>query len=204
MPAAGTGPAVLVLPAWWGLSAFFKTVCGRLARAGFVAVAPDLYHGTLATTIAEARKLRGAVKQPAAQAEIRQAVAEAQRRSGRPAAPLGVLGFSMGGHYGLWLAEQPDVPVAVLVTYYGTRGGDYAGARAAFLGHFAEHDDYVAASGVKSLQKKLERAGRDVTFHTYPGTGHWFAEEDRPEAYQAAAAKLAWRRILDFLNEHLR
>jgi carboxymethylenebutenolidase len=202
-PPGGTGPAVLVLPAWWGLNAFFKKLCGRLAKQGFVVVAPDLYHGAVATTIAEARRLRGQVKRPAAQSDILQGVKRAQALSSQPDSPIGVVGYSMGGHYALWLAEQAQVPVAATVTYYATRGGDYAGTRSAFLGHFAEQDEYVAASGVAKLRKTLERAAVPAEFYTYPGTGHWFAEEDRPDAYQPAAATLAWKRTLAFLKARL-
>lgn len=57
-PKTRTGSGVLVLHAWWGLNPFFQDLCKRLARGGFVAFAPDLYHGQLATTIAEAERLR--------------------------------------------------------------------------------------------------------------------------------------------------
>jgi carboxymethylenebutenolidase len=89
------------------------------------------------------------------------------------------------------------------VVFYGTRGGDYSRARASYLGHFAETDPYASASGAKSLERALRKAGRAVTFHTYTGTGHWFFESDRKEAYDAGAARLAWKRTADFLKEAL-
>jgi carboxymethylenebutenolidase len=98
--------------------------------------------------------------------------------------------------------EYPEVFAAVVV-FYGTRGGDYAPAQAAYLGHFAESDEWVAASGVKALQKALRAANRPATFYTYPGTGHWFFEADRPDAYQADAAELAWQRTVEFLRAQL-
>ena len=71
------------------------------------------------------------------------------------------------------------------------------------LGHFAEHDEFEPADEVSSLEDDLRRAGRPVRFHVYPGAGHWFAEEDRPEAYDAAAASLAFRRTVGFLRSQL-
>jgi carboxymethylenebutenolidase len=110
------------------------------------------------------------------------------------------MGFSMGAYYALWLVEQAALPVTATVLFYGTRGGDYAATPSAFLGHFAESDEWVAASGVKKLEKALRAAGKEVDFHTYPGTSHWFFESDRPDAFSPQAADLAWQRTVAFLH----
>jgi carboxymethylenebutenolidase len=73
-------------------------------------------------------------------------------------------------------------------------------SRAAYLGHFAENDEFEPASNVDDLEESLRRAGRPVTFHRYGGTGHWFFEPDRPQTYNPAAARLAWDRTLAFLR----
>ena len=75
--------------------------------------------------------------------------------------------------------------------------------RAAYLGHFAEHDDYEPLEAVRALEEKIRAAGREVTFHVYPGTGHWFFEPNQPQAYNDAAAVLARERTLDFLKAQL-
>jgi len=80
---------------------------------------------------------------------------------------------------------------------------DYSQARAAYLGHFATTDEWVAASGVKKMEKSLRSANRAVTFYVYEGTGHWFFEQDRAEAYNEKAAELAWQRTIEFLRSTL-
>lgn len=201
-PQAGPGPGVLVLHAWWGLNPFIRTFCDHLAAAGLRALAPDLYHGATADTIDGAKKLRGKMKQDTAHQEILQAAAFLHASTG-PAPSIAVVGFSLGGYYALWLAEQPAVPVAATAVFYGSRGGDYTAGRSAFQFHLAETDPYVSASGAKSLRKALQKAGRTAEFHLYPGTSHWFFESDRPDAYDAPAAALAWERLLAFLGSHL-
>jgi carboxymethylenebutenolidase len=116
---------------------------------------------------------------------------------------LGVLGLSLGAHWALWLSVEAPNLVQAVTAFYGTCNADYAAAQAAYQGHFAETDEWVAASGVKSLEKRLRAAQRPVEFFAYPGTGHWFFEQDRQEAYHAAAARLAWQRSVAFLQAQL-
>lgn len=89
------------------------------------------------------------------------------------------------------------------MVFYGTKGGDYEALKAAYLGHFAQTNDWEKTSSVKKLEKSLQAAGRSVTFYPYAGTGHWFFEQDRSEAYNEAAAQLAWERTFTFLNSAL-
>lgn len=200
-PQSKATAGVLVLHAWWGLNPFFKDFCDRLAEEGFVALAPDLYHGAVAATIDEAKRLRSKAKRDMLEKEIPQALKQLRAQSG--VNKVGVVGFSMGAHWALRLVEQKSSSIAATVLFYGARGGKYAGTKSAFLGHFAENDDWVAESGVKKLQKTLTAAGKEAAFHVYPGTTHWFFERDRAEAYNAKAAKLAWERTIEFLRAHL-
>jgi len=205
MPKHGKGPGVLVLHAWWGLNDTIRTVCTRLAEAGFVAFAPDLYHGKVADTIAEAEILGQALdaNHLQAKADIVDATRFLNERVGQADAGLAVIGFSLGAYYALNLAVADPDHIRSVVIFYGTGSDDFSTSRASYLGHFAEHDEYEPQSNVDDLEESLRVAGRPATFYRYPGTGHWFFEPDRIEAYNQAAATLAWERTLAFLRNSL-
>jgi carboxymethylenebutenolidase len=206
LPEGGTGPGVVVLHAWWGLTEPFRDVCDRLAAAGFVALAPDLYRGRSTAVIAEAEQLVGAMdsQMDRVRADVAGAVAEVRQHHASGAAgggKAGLMGFSLGGAYALDSSVLLAEAVAAVVTFYAAwTGPDFARAKAAYLCHFAEHDDYEPAEEVAKLAGKLQEAGRPVTVYTYPGTTHWFFEANRADAYDAAAAALAWERTVAFLN----
>jgi carboxymethylenebutenolidase len=202
VPPAGKGSAVLVLHAWWGLNDTIKAFCTRLAESGFAAFAPDLYHGRVTDTIAEAETLSHELfgNPASAQADLAEATAFLNERFGQPGRGLAVIGFSLGAYYALDVSVSAPETIRSVVVFYGTRPGDYRGSQAAYLGHFAETDQFEPRSDVDDLEAALRRAGRPVTFHHYSGTGHWFFEPDRPQAYNQAAASLAWDRTLAFLK----
>lgn len=193
---------ILVLHAWWGLNDFFKAFCDRLSAEGYLVLAPDLYHGATAQTIPEAEKLRGKLKREMVAQEILEALSQLQTHPLIANKPVGALGFSLGAYWTLWLAEEKPEALNTVILFYGTRGGEYTRTRAAFLGHFAETDPYTSLSGVRKLEKALKKAGRETAFNIFPGTGHWFCEDDRPE-YNPEAASLAWQRTVEFLHAHL-
>lgn len=204
VPAAGgTGYGILVIHAWWGLNGFFKGVCDRLAGEGLVALAPDLFEGQVVTTPAAAKKLRASPKREPTYRTLLRAIETLQAHPAVRGPTIGVVGFSMGGHWALWLSQRADLPIAATGTYYGARSGDYSQSRSAFLGHFAERDEWVSDAALKKLKTSLAAAGRDAALHVYPGTGHWFAEADRTDAYQPQAADLAWQRTVRYLQKQL-
>jgi carboxymethylenebutenolidase len=205
VPERGAGAGVLVLHAWWGLTSVFTDVCDRLAAAGYVALAPSLFPGgATAATIAEAEALVDAHDRAPAEAEaVVQAAAEQLRGlAAVTGARIGVIGYSMGAYWALHLSQVRPDDVGTVAVFYGTDDGDYSTARAAYLGHFAERDDFEPLEAVRALEEKIRAAGREVTFHVYPGTGHWFVEPNRPE-YDAEAADLVWERTLAFLKARL-
>ena len=202
IPPSGNGPSLLVLHAWWGLNDTIKAFCTRLAAAGYVAFAPDLYHGKIADTIADAEALAQALdaKQWQAKADIADAVTFLVQRAGQAEGGIAVIGFSLGAYYALQLSAADPDHIRAVVIFYGTGGTRFSASRAAYLGHFAESDEFEPRENVDYLEQLLTQAGRPVTFYHYPGTGHWFFEPDRPQAYSPMAADLAWDRTLAFLQ----
>jgi carboxymethylenebutenolidase len=203
VPPGGVGPAVLVLHAWWGLNDFIKSLCDRLAVAGYVAFAPDFFGGQVAATRDRAERLAETHDSAATQAALLAAVRFLERQPGVRPIGFGVIGFSWGAAYAALLSTLRPKTVRAVVLFYGTWMADFSAAEAAFLGHFADEDEFEPREGVEALQAALEQAGRPVSFHLYPGTGHWFFESDRPDAYHPEAAELAWQRTLAFLAERL-
>lgn len=195
---------MLVVHAWWGLNNFFKSVCDRLAAEGFVAFAPDLFEGKVATTIAQAKRLRARPKREPTYKTLIRAIDALKNHPSTQGQTIGVIGFSMGAHWAHWLSQRPELSIGAAVTFYGVRNGDFSQSRAAFLGHFAEEDDWVSPTAPTKVKKGLESCGKTVEFYTYPQTHHWFFEQDRKDVYDAQAADLAWQRTLTFLRKHLK
>jgi len=202
LPDADEGPGVLVLHAWWGLTPFFKQVCDRLADEGFVALAPDLFGGRTTDDVEVAKKLLADADMDAMLDLVRSSALTLRAMPATPDAPVGTLGFSMGASWAFWLASRTPEIVGATVAFYGTQNVDMEPAESAFLGHFAEVDPYVDEDELTLLEADLHVLDKDVTFHHYPGTGHWFFEEDKP-AYDERAAAVAWDRTLAFLHRRL-
>ncbi len=207
VPKQGKGPGVVVLHAWWGLTETFQQVCDRLAEAGFVALAPDLYHGKTTSKVEEAHSLVRTLDDEQASADTVAAVQFLRQHdaaylasgSGR----LALIGFSLGGAYALGTSVNMPDDIAAVVTFYATYPGlDYSKAKAAYLCHFAEHDEFEPPESVSQFEEDLRSSGKQASFFTYPGTQHWFFEQNRPE-YDAEAAQLAWERTIEFLHQQL-
>jgi carboxymethylenebutenolidase len=199
-PAQG-GPGVLVLPSWWGLKPFFKQVCDRLAEHGYTALAPDYYRGRLANTIDEAKALQEEAESDLdAMGRMIQAAKE-HLVSLRTGESIGIVGFSMGTDWAvITAANEPDIAATVL--FYGGWIGDFSKMRSSVLIHSAETDEWFPLEQARGMEQTMRAAGLDVTLHIYPGTAHWFMEEDRPE-YDPVAFSLAWERTLEFLKQFL-
>lgn len=134
LPPGGTGEGVLVLHAWWGLNGTIKAFCDRLAASGFVAFAPDLYHGQVADDIPGAETLSSALSANynQARAEIAEAARYLYERVGRPASGLAVIGFSLGAFYALDLSDAAPELIDSVVVFYGTGSDEFSKARASF------------------------------------------------------------------------
>jgi len=203
LPAHGNGKAVLVLHAWWGLNDSIKTFCNRLSDSGYVAFAPDLYHGNVTDQIAEAEVLGAALdgEVDQARADLAESIAFLRQHGRADESGLAVIGFSLGAYYALDLSVNHPEVIRAVVLFYGTGSADFSQSQASYLGHFAGDDVYEPQANVDALEKSLRDTGRAVTFYRYDGTGHWFFEPDRVQAYDAEASRLAWERTLGFLQD---
>lgn len=204
VPEGGSGPGVLVLHSWWGLTPFFTGVCDRLADAGFTALAPDLYgDGITVDTPDEAEALLAESDPNRSANLIVGSLAALRRMPATPTGRVGVLGFSMGASWAFWAATRFPEDVAAVSAFYGSQDIDFTAADAAFQGHFAEIDEFVSDDERAYLEAQLRLCGHRTEFHLYPGTGHWFAESDRAAAHSPDSAALAWGRTVEFLHRHL-
>ena len=192
---------VVVLHPWWGLNDDVIAYADRLADARHAVIAPDMFRGHVATEVADAERLAGESDDGVADS-ITLAATDSLADRLAPGALLATLGFSFGAAYALWVPSKRPSLVATVV-YYGTMTGPaLAKSSAPLLGHFAETDDFEPVENVRALEDGFREAGRAVTIHIYPGTGHWFAEPSR-DAYRPAAAELAFERTIAFLDRHL-
>lgn len=199
--ASGPAPGILALHAWWGLNDTFRAVADRLAAEGFCALAPDIFgDGSVVTTVEEAQARIEALDEVGAEQAILGAIARLQAEPGVAGGPLGVIGFSMGAAFAMWVsARAPDV-IRATVAVYGS-GGSGSG-RSAVQVHAAQDDAWQPEEETAEMEAELRTAGREVESFRYPGTRHWFLEPDRPE-YDPDATALAWSRIVPFLRTRL-
>lgn len=205
LPPAGQGPGLIVIQEWWGLVGHIKELCERFAAQGFVALAPDLYHGEQPTSPDQAGKLLMALNIADTGKDLRsaamylRALPEVQPRA------VGAVGFCMGGQLALYAAqEMPDVLDAA-VDFYGIHPAvaiDPARVKVPVLAHFGRVDKSVPLDGARALAAAINAPGGSCEMHEYDA-GHAFFNDGRPQAYDAASAALAWDRTLAFLRAHL-
>lgn len=206
VPAGGSGPGVLVLQEWWGLVPHITEVCDRYAAEGFLALAPDLYHGESSTEPDGAGKLMMGLNLARAGKDLSGAVDELRTRSGRDG--IGVVGYCMGGGLALVVAAQRPDAVKAAAPYYGvipwpSAQPDWSALRATVVGEYAEHDDFASPAAAAALQDQLRGLGKDATLHVHPGTQHAFFNDSRPEVYDAAATATAFARTLALFRSTL-
>jgi len=199
---AGDGrPGVIVLQEWWGLNDQICGVADRFARAGYNALAPDLYEGRLTSEPDEANHLMDGLDFPGAtHQDIRGAAQHLKGIGGKVA----VMGFCMGG--ALTVAAGVHVPeVDAAVCYYGIPPAEFADPKdmkIPFQGHFAVHDDWCTPDAVKTLEAGLKASGVDHEVFNYDAQ-HAFFNERSEAAYDAASANLSWERMVNFLAARL-
>lgn len=196
-------PGIVVIQEWWGLQGQIKGLCDRFAQAGYEALAPDLYAGTVVPyhdTEAANREMSSLNFLEATDQIVRGAVLHLKKS----AAKVGLTGFCLGGAVTvIGAARIPELSAAV--SFYGIppeAAAKPADIRVPFQGHFANTDDWCTPEVVNKFEAALKAAGKKAEIHRYDAS-HAFMNEQRQEVYDRAAADLAWKRTLDFLKTHL-
>jgi carboxymethylenebutenolidase len=206
IPKKGTGPSVVVIQEWWGLVDHIEDVCDRFAANGYVALAPDLYHGKKAKSPDEAGKLMMALRIDDAEKDLSGAIEFLLNHEATTGSKVGIIGFCMGGALSLYAATK-NPKVGACVVFYGGHPNvkpDLPNLQAPVLGIYAERDGFVTPQLVHQLEKQLKELGKSVEVHIYPGVDHAFFNDQRPEVYDEKASADAWRRVLEFFAKHLR
>ena len=204
LPAGGTGPGVIVIQEWWGLTDHIADVCDRLAGEGFVALAPDLYGGTTTHDADEAGKLMTELPVEQSARELGGAVDFLLGHDAVTSRTVGTVGFCMGGGFVLLLAAQQGDRVSAAVPYYGVGPAvpeSYEGLTAAVQGHYGLRDDFYPADDARAQAEQIKAAtGAEVEFHFYDA-GHAFHNDtNKLGTYSPDDARKAWSRTVEFLR----
>lgn len=203
---AGAGPGIVVIQEWWGLVPHIENVADRFAAEGFVALAPDLYHGEKTTSPDQAGKLMMSLRIDEAAKDLDGAIAYLQQQKGVTAAKVGTVGFCMGGALSLFAASR-NPKVGACVVFYGGHPNvkpDLGALQAPVLGIWAGKDGFVTPEVVQEIDKQLTTLGKRHEFHTYPNAQHAFFNDTRAEVHDAKASADAWSKTLAFFRRELK
>jgi carboxymethylenebutenolidase len=197
-------PGIVVIQEWWGLVPHIKDVAERFAREGFIALAPDLYHGKASTEPDEARKLVMSLDRARAVGEIAAAARYLKQLKDVSPHKVGVIGFCMGGGLALSAAVH-DGEIATAVAFYGRPldPSDTAKLHVPILGLYGAKDHSNPPQAVQEFEEELEKDNVPHEIHTYPSAGHAFFNDTRPESYRPDAAKDAWNKTLAWFHKYL-
>jgi carboxymethylenebutenolidase len=203
-PEQGSGPGVIVIQEWWGLVDHIKDVCDRFAAEGFVALAPDMYHGKSTKSPDEAGKLMMALRIDEAERDLSAAVDYLETQDSTTSKKVGVVGFCMGG--ALTVLGAVFVPEAdAASSWYGfppEGAADVTRIKIPLQLHLAEKDASFTPEAARALEAKLK--GANVPFESYwYDAGHAFGNE-KGQNYNKQAADLAWQRTTQFFEKHLK
>lgn len=204
IPGEAPKGAVLIIHSWWGLTDSFREYGRSLAEAGFLVGLADLFEGRTAKTESETRKLRARPRRVPMYKTLGADIETLRDITGSPKVRIGIVGFSMGGHWAVWLSQRPQYNVSATAIYYAARAGNFADCKANIIAHFAENDAWVSAKARKNMERAILIFGCGYEAFDYPRTQHWFAETERPEEFAYDAAKLALSRDLHHFHKHLK
>lgn len=206
IPQQGSGPGLIVIQEWWGLVDHIKDVCERFAGEGFVALAPDLYHGKTTKSPDEAGKLMMALRIDEAEKDISGAIQSLQDHEATTNSKVGVVGFCMGGALALYTATK-NANVGACVVFYGgfpKVKPDLPNLQSPVLSLSGDKDKSVTPDVVHKLEQQLKSLGKKIDVVIYPNADHAFFNDTRPTVFQPEAAADAWQRTIEFLRKHLK
>jgi carboxymethylenebutenolidase len=203
---AGRHPALIVIHEWWGLNDWVKEQARKFAEQGYVALAPDLYHGQVAADPSQAHELSRGMPQDRAVRDLKAAFAYLATRNDVDQAKIGSVGWCMGGGLSLQLAIHEPRLAACVVNYGAmpTDPADIGKIRAPVLGNFGAEDRGIPPDAVRAFEAALKAAGKSADMKIYDGAGHAFENPNNQAGYRAEAAADAWKRMVDFFNRTLR
>jgi carboxymethylenebutenolidase len=199
-------PAIVVIQEWWGLNDFVKKKADHFVSEGYVALAPDLYRGKVATDADTAHQLMRGLPEDRAVRDLKAAVAYLRTRPDVDPNRIASIGWCMGGGYSLALALA-EPTLAGTVIYYGrlvTDPGVIAGMKVPLLGNFGGMDQGIPPASVRDFEKQAKAAGKNVDFKVYPEAGHAFASSSDSKVFRSADAKDADARAEGFLSKVLK
>lgn len=205
-PPSGKGPAVVVIQEWWGLVEHIEDLVDRFAAAGFVALAPDLYHGKTTTSPNDAGKMLMELDADRAVQEIAGAGKYLLSRPECSSTKYGVIGFCMGGALAQYAATKDANNVGAAVSFYGgfkEVTPEWENLQAPILLIYGENDRGVPAERGRELQAKLQKLGKNAELAIYPNADHAFFNDTRPEVHNPEAAADAWTRTLELFRRSL-
>jgi carboxymethylenebutenolidase len=194
-----------VIQEWWGLVPHIQDVTDRFAKEGFVALAPDLYHGKTTTSPDVAGRLLMEIDVARAGREIAAAGAHLLGLPECSSKKFGAVGFCMGGALAQYAATT-SASVGAAVSFYGGFRKvplRWENLSAPLLLFYGEKDDSVPASGAKPLEDELKALGKSVETIVFRGASHGFFNDTRPTVYSEECARDAWQRTLAHLRTHL-
>jgi carboxymethylenebutenolidase len=202
----GRHPGIIVIQEYWGLNDWVKQQTEKLAAAGYVALAVDLYRGTIAATSQEAQELMKGLPSDRAIRDLKAGFDFLAARSDVNNAKIGSLGWCMGGGYSFQLAAN-EPRLAACVVNYGAPPTDPAAIakiKAPILGNFGADDRGIRPEAVKAFEAAATSAGKSVDIKIYDGAPHGFENETNQKAYRPEAAADAWSRMTAFLGKTLK
>lgn len=194
---------MLLVPSAWGLTAAMKTKAEELADAGFSVLVPDLNDGFVARTPEEAQAHLVSADMNVAASLVQSSLRLLRAATVASTSPVGVVGYSSGASWALWLSERFAELCGPIVGFYGSQTIEFGEATSSYLIHFASDDDVVGPDDVALLGLNLQMAGRPFRFEQHTAVSHGFAESHHPN-FDVGAEAIAWRQTLEFLAQELR